>query len=208
MIIGSDTKRAKLRLVIYRGAHGNRPDHRSATYPVAEGETILSGQLISVRRNTLTGENEWVRGHDAALDQANSFYIADGDYVVTEYGVSDRDAHAAGNLKGLSVHGDYELGTARYKAGESYVAGDELTYDGTTGDLKKASTTGNIVIGVVTHDFAAPVDFSSAYVPAVDAAGLVSDGVKGGSFTIGRHSNAIDLTRVRFETNAPYKKPA
>lgn len=207
MITGSDTKRAKLRLTIHRGPIGNRPDRLSKTYPVAEGETILSGQVISIRRNSLTQQNEWVRGHNAGLDQPNSFFIAVDDRVVSQYGISDRDVHAAGNLQGLSVRGDYELSTAHFKSGESYVSGDELTYDAVSGNLKKA-TTGDIVIGVVSHDYSAPVDFSSVYVPAADPAGQVSDGVKGGSFTIGRHSNAQALTYLRFETRQSYKKPA
>jgi hypothetical protein len=119
MNIGIETLRAGLRLTIHRGGVGNRPNRLSASHPVADGETILSGMVITPVRNTTLSRNEWVRGVTGdSLD--NSFYIAVDDSA-------DGDVAAAGSLQGLSVRGDYEISTSQFKAGESYVTGDPLT---------------------------------------------------------------------------------
>jgi hypothetical protein len=97
------------------------------------------------------------------------------------------------------------LSTAHTKAAETYLAGDELTFDAQTGDFKAAVAT-NIVIAHVVKDYSAPVNLGASYTPAA-AEGPVSDGVEGGSFTIARHSNAANLTRVRIELVSPYIKP-
>lgn len=197
MLTGSETKRAKLRLTVHRGFDGNRPTRLSATHPVKTGEVITSGMIISIVRNTTKLTNEWIRGYVPGTSLPNTFYVAFDDGA-------DGDARAAGNLQGLSVRGDYDLSTAAVKSGETYVVGDELTFDAVTGDFKKAVAT-NIVIGVVVRDYAAPVNLGATYVP-FDSTALVSDGVLGGKFTIARHSNATNLTRVRLETVSPYVK--
>lgn len=190
-------------MTVHRGYDGNRPTRLSATLPVREGVTILSGQIMSIRRNTSKGINEWSLGYDPEEDQANSFYVAFDDSA-------DGDVKTAGNLQGLSVRGQYELSTAHVKTGEAYLAGDELTFDmaGTNiGGFKKVpATVGTyIVIAHVVKDFEAPVNLGSVYTPAA-AVGGVSAGVQGGSFTLATHSNATDLNRVRIELVQPYNK--
>jgi hypothetical protein len=185
-------------MTVHRGYDGNRPTRLSATLPVKDGVTILSGQIMSIARNTTKGINEWVRGYDAAVSQPNSFYVAFDDSA-------DGDVRAAGNLQGLSVRGQYELSTAHTKAAENYQAGDELTYDGVTGNFKTALE-GDIVIAHVVKDYSSPVDLAASYTPAPGTA-TVSDGVQGGAFTIATHSNAENLTRVRIELVSPYLKP-
>lgn len=191
-------------MIVHRpvGGVGQRPSRLSATHPVASGVTILSGQLITLVENTTDAQLEWTIGYDSGAEGARpyTFYFAVDDSA-------DGDVLAAGNLQGLSVNGDYELSTAHYKSGETYKAGDPLTFDGVTGDLKKATLATDLVLARIVKDFAAPVDLSAGYVSGTlepTAGGVITPGVQGGTFLYGKHTNATDLTMIRFETVHPY----
>lgn len=204
MNIGTnETLRARLRLTIHRGGVGQRPNRLSATAPVKTDETITSGMVMTLVRNSLEGRNEWVKG--LTVDSLpNTFYIAvddskDGDVVAA-------GKTGNGELQGLSVRGDYEVSTSAYKTGTTYHAGDALTPDGSTGNLKKATEAGQIVIAHVVKDFDGPVDLGATYTDLLpDPATTVSSGVQGGVFVRSRETNAQDLTRLRIELVPPYK---
>lgn len=200
MNVGIETLRAGLRLTIHRGGVGNRPNRLSASAPVADGESILSGMVITMVENAVKGRNEWVRGvTNESLP--HNFYLALDDSA-------DGDVVAGGSLQGLSVRGDYEVSTSQFKDGEVYPVGTELTPDGTTGLLKPAST-GNTVIAVVTKDYNPPVDLAASFTGAQpDPATTQSTGVLGGVYRRPRETNADDLHRLRIELVQPYKKPA
>ncbi len=196
MNIGIETLRAGLRLTIHRGGVGNRPNRLSASAPVADGETILSGQVMTLVRNATLSRNEWVRGVTGS-SQANTYYIAVDDST-------DGDVLAAGSLQGLSVRGDYEISTSQFKAGESYVVGDPLTPDADTGTLKKA-TAGDEVIAHVVKDYDGPVDLGASFTDLLpNPADTQSAGVKGGVYRRPRETDAQDLQRLRIELVPPY----
>lgn len=204
MNIGSETKRAKLRLTVHRGGVGQRPNRLSTTHPVATGETILSGMVCTLKENPTKSRLEWIKG--VTVDsQPNQYFFAYDDST-------DGDVQAAGNLQGLSVHGDYELSTAHFAEGMgiSYSQGTPLTADAATGNVKPAQA-GDVVIGIVSRDYAPPVDLAAGYVegsllPADDA--NITAGVQGGVFITGKATNAVDLRRIRFTTVQPYALPA
>jgi hypothetical protein len=194
--VGIETPRAGLRLTIHRGGVGNRPNRLSASAPVAEDETILSGMVMTVVRNATLGRNEWVRGVTGS-SQPNSYYIAVDDST-------DGDVVTSGNLQGLSVRGDYEVSTSQFKSGESYVVGDALTPDAATGKLKKA-TASDVVIAHVVKDYLGPVDLAASFTSLKpDPATTQSTGVQGGIYRRPRETNAADLHRLRIELVPPY----
>ncbi len=196
MNIGPNTTlRARLRLIEHRDPLGNRPTGLSGTFPVKTGEAILSGMLMSVVRNTVSGRNEWAKGYNPSAAQGRELAFAVDD-------ATDPDVVAAGNLRGLSARGRHDISIPYTKANETYQYGDELTYDGVTGYLK-AATTGNLVVAVVSKDYASPVDHQTVFTPA-DATATVSAGVQGGTYTLGHHTNATDVTLVRIITVEPY----
>lgn len=196
MIIGTTTKRDKLRIIVHN-EQGQKP-HLYDRFPVAEGQVILSGQVISAYRNTVLNRIEWIRGYNPGTSQAGVIWIARHDSA-------DGDVLAAGTLAGLSSNGDHDISSSRYKTGDTYRVGTELTYDAITGNFKVA-TQGELVFAKVKRDFNPPVNFGPVYTPAPADSG-VSAGVKGGSFKVGRHSEAVDLNLVRFETVPTYVKP-
>ncbi len=122
--------------------------------------------------------------------------------------MTDADVRAAGTLAGLSSNGDHDLSSAWYLLGETYQVGTELTPDGTTGQFRPAEP-GELVFAKVKRDFDPPVDFGPVYTPASQT-GTVSAGVRGGSFKVGRHSEAQPegLLLVRMELVPTYIKPA
>ncbi len=198
MTVGPNiTKRARLRLIEHRDPFGNRPTGLSGTFPVKADATILSGQLISVKRNTVTGVNEWVLGYNPASSQGREIAFAIDDST-------DPDVIAAGNLRGLSARGRHDISTPYTKAGETYQLGAELTYDGVTGFLK-AAVGGDLVVAVVSKDYSAPVNHATSYVPN-DATANVSAGVTGGSFHLGHHTAAESVSLTRVITVEPYVK--
>ena len=193
------TKRARLRLIEHRDPYGNRPTGLSGTFPVKSGEAILSGMLMSVVRNTVTGRNEWVKGYSGSSQGLELAFAVDD--------ATDPDVVAAGNLRGLSARGRHDISIPYTKAGETYQYGDELTYDGVTGHLKKVTGVGELVVAVVSKDYDSPVDHQTTFVPA-DATATVSAGVQGGQYLLGHHTNATDVRLVRLVTVEPYLSAA
>lgn len=151
--------------------------------------------LISVERDNILSRNVWVRGYDPVTAQGKELAFAVDDST-------DVDVVAAGNLRGLSVRGGHDISIPYTKADETYQYGDELTYDEATGYVTKANP-GDLVVAVVTKDYSSPVENKTVYTPS-DATATVSAGVTGGTFVLGRHSNAADVRLVRIVTVEPY----
>jgi len=194
------TQRARLRLIEHRDPYGNRPTGLSGTFPVKSGAAILSGMLMSVVRNSVSGRNEWALGYNPAVAQGREIAFAVDD-------ATDPDVVAAGNLRGLSARGRHDISIPYTKANETYQYGDELTYDGVTGYLKKVTGAGQLVVAVVSKDYDSPVDHQTVFVPA-DATATVSAGVQGGQYLLGHHTNATDVRLVRIITVEPYLSAA
>lgn len=199
MLVGTQTtKRAKLRLIVHNEP-AQKP-HLYQRYPIATGQTILAGQVISLHRNTTSNRIEWLRGFDAVNSLPNKLFIARQDGA-------DGDVQACGTLPGLSSDGGFEISSAFFKTGETYVPGDEITFDGVTGNFRKVPTTPGsyVVFARVSKDFSSPVDFGSTYTPAA-ATATQSAGVTGGSFVLARRTNANDLRLVRMTLVPIYTK--
>lgn len=194
--------RNKLRLTIHRGGVGQRPNRLSQTHPVAASQTILSGMLMTLRSEA--GKLKWVKGViGASIPNQFAFAVDDS---------TDGDVKAAGNLQGLSANGDFELSTSQFvepSVSVVYTAGVLLTPDDATGLVRPLASgdTDVTIVGVVVNDLEAPVDLAPAFVagsllPAADD--NISAGVQGGTFQLGRATNAADLRRLRFYTVSPY----
>ena len=197
MNIGANTTpRARLRLIEHRDPFGNRPSGLSHTFPVKSDELILSGMVISVERNVTYSRNEWVKGYSGSSAGREIAFAVDDS--------TDPDVVTAGNLRGLSARGKHDISVPYTKTGETYTFGQELTYDGVTGYLKAAGS-GDLVLAVVSKDYASPVDHKTTYIPA-DATATQSAGVAGGQFILGHHTNATDVNLVRIVTAEPYLK--
>jgi len=135
--------RAYPRVRVLRGWNPNEPQTLTQSLPVASGVTILSGQAISPKWNSVTSQNEWVLGLDAG---ATTLYVAIKDSA-------DLDVVSAGTLPALSCAGKFEIQTPFYKTGDSFNEGVFVTADGVTGDFKAvaATTTTDNIYGVVTR---------------------------------------------------------
>lgn len=208
MNIGKEPLRSKLRMTVIRGGVGQRPNRLSHTHPVAADQTILSGMLMT--KVNEDGQSKWVKGviNDSLLNQY--FFALDDS--------TDGDVRAAGNLQGLSVRGDYQLGTSQFAAPSDdyvYTEGTLLTPDGDTGLIRPviAGDTDVVVVAVCAKTYQGPVDLSSGFranslLPGDDENGVpdpnITAGVQGGIFDLGRATNANDLHRLTIETVQPY----
>jgi len=135
-------QRVHPRVRVLRGYNPNEPQTLTQSLPVATAVTILSGQVISPKWNSVTSQNEWVLGKDSA---ATLVYIALKDSA-------DLDVLSAGTLPALSCAGKFEIQTPFYKTGDTYNEGVFLTADGVTGDLKATTAVSiNDIYGVVTR---------------------------------------------------------
>ena len=171
-------KRVKPRLGVLRGFDPLEPRTRLAAYPVSTIDgtlatapiTIKSGQVISIKWNTTTLQNEWILGVTAKANGVVATpYIALDDST-------DEDVIEAGKLPGLSCAGQFELRTGYYTAGTltAHTNGVPLTFDGTTGNVKET-----------TYGSGAPI------------LGVVTRGIEDLS---GKHSGATQLSTLVFET--------
>lgn len=128
--------------------------HTSA--PVASGQNIKSGMIISLWTNPETSRQEFVIGVDASAggrnqDPTTQCYIAYSD-------ASDYDVVSSGLLPALSCDGKYEIQTGYFKAGETYVHDTYLTWDGVTGNVKPtALKSGAPIVGRITR-MSEPID--------------------------------------------------
>jgi len=209
------TANAKLGVVVHN--HPGHKPHLRGRYAVKSGQTILSGQVCSVTKNTSTGRLEYIRGLDVDTDGVGTdAKLTAGDLIFIAYGSStDGDVLNSGKLTGLSSVGGFELSTAYFDAAKTYQAGDLLVPDGLTGnlipvpadsgDFTVASTTAvdTYVVARVVVDYAPPVDFAPTYTPNAGVASKSSPGVTGGAFRVGRRFGATDLKMLRIELLTP-----
>lgn len=210
------TQPDSLEIVVHN--HPGHKPHLRGRYPVKDGQTILSGQVCSVTKNTVTGRLEFIRGLDVDDDGAGAdTKLTAGELIFFAYGNStDGDVLNSGFLTGLSSVGGFELSTSRFDANATYEAGDLLVPDGTTGNLipVPADTSGftvdnnediaTFIVARVVKDYAPPVDFAAAYTPGAGVANATSPGVSnGGSFQVGRRYGAASLKMLRIETLPP-----
>lgn len=100
---GSSPRR---RVHVLRGFNGCEPDSFTKSRPVANGETIYSGQVMS-----LNSSGEWVLGQDTP---GKTCYIALSNH-------DDTDVKASGKLPGLSCAGQFEIETPWYDDVDTYV---------------------------------------------------------------------------------------
>lgn len=202
MNIGKEPLRSKLRMTIIRGGVGQRPNRLSHTHPVAADQTILSGMLMT--KVNEGDQSKWVKG--VVQDSLpNQFFFAVDDS-------NDGDVRAAGNLQGLSVRGDYQLGTSQFvEPSQDYVytEGTLLTPDGNTGLIRPVIEADKdvVVVAVCAKDYLGPIDLSSGFRSGSllpDGDDNITEGIQGGVFELGRATNADDLRRLTIETVQPY----
>ena len=206
---------AKLNVVVH-----NYPAHKPhlrGRYAVQDGQTILSGQVCSVVKNTTDNRLEFIRGIDVDVDGAGADVKNTlGELLFIAHGNStDGDVLNTGLLTAFSSVGGFELSTAHFDGAKTYNAGDLLVPDGLTGNLIPVPADSNgfteendediatFAIARVVHDYAPPVDFKPTYTPNDGEANSTSPGVSGGSFQVGRRFGAANLQMLRIELIEP-----
>lgn len=102
-----------------RGWDPNEPFTQTAAYRVKDGETILSGMIISPVWNADDALYEWAVGIGAVADR-RPIYIAQNDST-------DEDVIEAGTLNAFSCAGQFELQIAFYDPEDTYNEGTALT---------------------------------------------------------------------------------
>ena len=181
-----------------------RSSHRKLRLPVAEGETIYSGMVISPVWNASATQYEWRAGWDGAAS-IYDICIADGDSL-------HEDIISAGVLPGLKCSGSFDIQTGFYapiigSTAETYNAGVYLTpcLDSDTGTGYPAGSlkgylrtttaqSGEPVVGTCHGTLRGPYDIGQG----------VADGSPNPPTTYGapgQESGAIDTQVIRFDTN-------
>lgn len=153
-------QRAHARLRVMRGWDPNVPSSLTRRAPVADGVTVLSGQVISLKYQN--SQEEWILGVDSVKD-IPYFAVQDSD---------DFDVVASGGLTGLSSLDDLELQTAFFHASPtpSYGTQVALMADSTSGNVTTHDgTDANSILGY-TSRFNGPVDIKA------DNSGVTPDG--------------------------------
>ena len=139
-------KRSKPRVEVLRGYNPNEPHTLTQSHPVKANVTIRSGQAISLEWVSGNSRYEWKLG--GVDDQMTYIALQDWDQSQTgglgAFGY-DPDVIEAGKLTGLSCAGQFEIQTAYFTGSQSYPMDQALTYDGTTGNLKPAGSTDQVV---------------------------------------------------------------
>ena len=115
-------RRAKRPVNVLRGFEGNDPKSFTKNYPVLNGATIHSGQVVSL--STSGGVVGWVLG----APEGKVPYIALSDSY-------DTDVRASDLLPALSCAGKFEIETGYYVAG---------TYSAVNNTPLTAGTSGNV----------------------------------------------------------------
>lgn len=126
-----------------RGFNPNEPHTLTQAFPVKDGVTILSGQVVSLEWNGTLSQYEWTLGWQAGRLP----YIAYNDS-------QDEDVLEADKLPALSSLGQFEIQTAFWKDADeaSFVVDVPVGPDGTTGDIKVATLeSGEPIMGYVTR---------------------------------------------------------
>ena len=141
-------KRQNPRVEVLRGFNPNEPFTLTQAYPVADGVTIQSGQVISLAHDPDgDGLDKWILGWVSGIPD-----IAYNDWNVTTG--KDEDVLEAGKLPGLSSTGQFEIQTAFFSGDEAdFVPGAPVGPDAATGDIK-VTTVGSAVpiMGYVTRN--------------------------------------------------------
>ena len=92
---------------VLRGFNPNEPQTLTQAYPVADGVTVLSGQVVSlVYDDAYVGKHKWVLGWTAGIP-----YIAINDWAPSTGLGADADVMEAGKLPALSSAGQFEIQT-------------------------------------------------------------------------------------------------
>lgn len=126
----------KPELGVLRGYDPNEPTKfQQAEVPKSDA-AIKSGMVIS--KSYESGQYVWVKGGQAGATP----------YMALE-NQTDFDVIECGKLVALSCAGEFVFATGYYKDGDTYNDDVFLTYDGTTGDIKVASTS-DVIIGKCT----------------------------------------------------------
>jgi len=141
-------QRAKPRLRVMRGWDPNVPNSLTRRAPIAEGVTVQSGQVVSLKFQN--SQEEFILGVDSVTD-VPFFAVQDSD---------DFDVIASGGLTGLSCLDNLELQTPFFKASPtpSYGSIVPLAADGVTGDVTTHDGNDARAILGYTSRFNGPVD--------------------------------------------------
>jgi len=152
-------KRQYPRVEVLRGFNPNEPHQLSQAFPVADGVSVLSGQVISlVADSAYEGGHKWVLGWTAGIP-----YIAINDWIPSVGQGSDADVMEAGKLVGLSSAGQFEIQTPFWASSadvlQASAAAGDFAVDtpvgpaGTTGSIKKTTVGSGVpIIGYVTRN--------------------------------------------------------
>jgi hypothetical protein len=146
MNIGIASQSAKPRINVLRGFEPERSNTFTERAPVKAGQTILSGQIISLEWVAGNSRYEWVLGAAVGETPFVAFQnSADGDVVSAE------------QLVGLSCAGQFEIETGFITdiggvgIEDTFVVDAPVTYDAATGNITVA-TTGDEIIGRITRN--------------------------------------------------------
>ena len=142
-------KHAKPPIEVLRGFDIYEPTHLSNTLAIKSGEEPKSGMIVSKEWVSANSRYEWTVGCVAGR---TPYFAYESDTAF--------DIVSSGKLMGLSCGDDYRIQTGYYKDGDTYNADVRLTFDGTTGDVK-AATSGEEVLGIV-GDIRGPKDLATS----------------------------------------------
>lgn len=164
-------------LEVIRGWNPNEPFTRTAAYPVTDGVTILSGQLITPVWNATNSRLEWtIADKDTSGINTAALYLAQDDHL-------KEDIIEAGNLVGLSCAGQFEVESAFFTANSVYNEGTFLTVgdDGKVDALSSVDGT-KVIVGQVTR------------APGNGTAGATLKSL------VGTNSNVVNTNVITFNT--------
>ena len=111
-------QRTAPRITVLRGYTGNESSGLTLSAKITNGQTIKSGQIISLTNG------QWVLG--GQLSKCPYIAMADD---------TDSDVVSSGLLLGLSCSGNFEVQTAYLHVGDTFNQDTALTFDGTTGAI-------------------------------------------------------------------------
>lgn len=156
---GTQQRSGKPSLEVLRGFDPNEPFTQTATHPVKDGVTVLSGQLIVLEAEVTSPTGyQWIV---CPID------FADGAVYIAEKDSTAEDVVSAGNLPGLSCAGQFEFESAYFDGTASdYDEGEYLTPStATAGNVMECAaarpTSDEHVIGQITRKEANTGSFNS-----------------------------------------------
>lgn len=162
-------KRQYPRVEVLRGFNPNEPHTFTQAYPVQAGVAILSGQVVSAVWNGALSQYEWQLGWSLQNGVPAVPFVALNDS-------GDPDVIEAGNLAALSSAGQFEIETAFFKAGDTFLVDVPVGPDGVTGNIKVSIPGSGVpIMGYITRNH-------------------------GPKSLVGINSNAVNLSVVSFQT--------